>query len=107
MTSLSCQLNNLLTALPGANSYRSSSELTGILNKYIRILDYVNSYNPEYKSATRVYYSDITTIRDNIQNLSYASSQQEKDKAFERVKKGLKTDLLALATLIQPKEEFA
>ncbi|MCW3106971.1 MAG: hypothetical protein JWQ09_1477 [Segetibacter sp.] len=103
----SYQLTSLITSLPCENSYRSSSELNGILNKYLRILDYVNSYNQEYKSATRVFYADITTIRDNIHQLLIADSPQEKDKAFENAKNELKTDLHALAILIKPQEELA
>lgn len=101
------ELNTLVASLPIENSYRSSSELNSILNKYVRILDYVNSYNPEYKSATRVFYDDITTIRDNIHQLLIADSLQEKDKAFESARNELKTDLQALAILIKPSEELA
>lgn len=101
------QLNNLVNALPAKNSYRSSSELNVILNKYLKILDYVNSYNENYRSATRIYYSDITNIRDNIEQLLIAESPQEKDKAFESAKNELKADLHALAILIKPHEEQA
>ena len=99
------QLNNLVRALPSENNYRTSSELNRILNTYLKILDYVNSYNEVYKSATRIYYSDITNIRDNMQQLVIAESAQEKDKAFESAKNELKTDLHALALLIKPQEE--
>ncbi|MCW3114374.1 MAG: hypothetical protein JWR18_2770 [Segetibacter sp.] len=100
------QLNNLITTLPTENTYKSISELNRILNKYLKILDYVNSYNEVYKSATRVYYSDITSIRDNFDQVLMANSHQKKEKAFTNATNELKADLHALALLIQRQEEI-
>lgn len=102
MTEQSSELRLLLMSLPKDSSYKSISLLNQVLTKYIKILDYVNSYNPEYKSATTVYYADIPAIRDNIQELLNASSLPEKDKAFDSVRNELQINLHALAVLINP-----
>ncbi|MEJ7683269.1 MAG: hypothetical protein WKG06_36505 [Segetibacter sp.] len=99
-------LNDLIECLPSINSSRSLSELNGILDKYTKILDFVNSYNENYKRATSVYYTDINTIRDNIQESLYAESQKGKNTAFENARNELKKDIQALAILIKPQEEL-
>lgn len=99
-------LNDLLESLPSIHSCRCFSELSGILNKYTRILDFVNSYNENYKRATSVYYTDINTIRDNIQTSLYGDSQREKSMSFENARNDLKKDIQALAILIKPQEEL-
>lgn len=101
------ELHTLLKALPDKNTYKSSSELNVILQKYLKILDEVNCYNAAYKSATSIFYSDIASIRDNFQNLLLADSSHEKDKAFEMAKHELESDLHALALLITTEEEVA
>lgn len=99
------EINKLLKALPCQNTCRSSSELNVILHKYLKILDGINSYSDAYKSATSIYYSDITSIRDHFQHLLLADSTQEKDKAFEAARQELESDLNALAILIKTEEE--
>ncbi len=98
-------LIQLLKNFPENNSYKSCSELSLILNTYKRILDYVNSYNQDYKSATGIYYTDITSIRDNIDQSVNSASSKEKSAALESAKNELKSNIQALAVLIQPKEE--
>lgn len=100
-------LNNLIDCLPSIHSSKSFSELSRILDKYKKILDYVNSYNEDYKRATSVYYTDINTIRDNIQVSLYAETQSEKKEAFENAGNELKKNIQALAILIKPEEELA
>lgn len=103
MTNHAGQLEQLLISLPSENNYRSVSEINSIITQYLKILDYVNGYNPEYKSITRVYYSDITNIRDHIQISLVGNSEPEKEYALECAKKELKNDLSALALLINQK----
>lgn len=98
-------LNHLLECLPSISSSRSFSDLNGILDKYTKILDFVNSYNENYKRATSVYYTDINTIRDNIQDSLYAESQREKNLAFESAGNELKKNIHALTILIKPEGE--
>src|SRR5690242_8237192 len=99
------QLKKLLEALPVHNSYRSISQLNQIFNQYLKILDSVNSYNEVYKRATQIYYADIAEIRDNMQELLNADSYQDRERAFEKAKCGLTTDLDALTTLLTPSLE--
>ncbi len=99
-------LNDLLECLPSINCSRSFSELSSILDKYTRILDFVNSYYDNYKRATSLYYTDINTIRDNIQVSLYAESQREKHLAFENAGNKLKKNIQALTILIKPEEEL-
>ncbi len=73
----------------------------------MKIVNEVNGYNNTFESATRVFNSDITTIRDHIQQLLVLESLQEKEKAFEAARRELETDLQALAMLIKPQEEMA
>ncbi len=103
----SSQLLSLLNDIPVQNNYKSSSELNRIFSKYLKILDFVNSYNSIYKSVTGVYYSDITNLRDNIHQLLTAETSREKDLAFERATNDLRTDLHALSILIKPQKELA
>ena len=100
------QLIGLVELLPANNSARSCSQLNTILTKYNNILDYINGYNAELKRATSVYYTDIASIRDNIQQSAYSTSQREKDEAYEKAMNELKTDIQALAMLIQPEDEL-
>lgn len=99
-------LNNLLECLPSSTSCRGVSDLNYILVKYKRILDFVNSYNDNYKRATSLYYNDINTIRDNIEQSAYAETQKEKITAFESARDELKKDIQALSILIRPQEEL-
>jgi hypothetical protein len=96
MNEQSCKLTRLLEELPSHNSYRSISQFHQIFNQYLKILDSVNSYNEVYKSATRIFYSDIVDIRDHMQELLNADSHQDRERAFERAKSELTTDLCAL-----------
>ncbi|WP_018613926.1 hypothetical protein [Segetibacter koreensis] len=100
-------LHNLLETLTSSTSSKSFSELNRILEKYTKILDFVNSYNDSYKRATSVYYTDINSIRDNIQESLYAEAQKAKDTAFENARNELQRDIQALAILIRPEEELA
>lgn len=99
-------LNRLLECLPSSTSCRGVSDLTVILNKYKRILDFVNSYNDTYKRATSLYYNDINAIRDHIELYVYAESAKEKIAAFESARDKLKKDIQALSILIRPQEEL-
>lgn len=101
MVEQSQYLLQLKQSLPSYNSSSSCSELNTILSKYTKILDYCNSYNEDYKRATTVFYADISSIRDNIQQSLYATSQEEKSKAYELAKVELQRDIDALAILIQ------
>ena len=107
LASHSSELIALINDLPTENNYKSSSELHTILIKYLKILDQVNGSSEAYKSATRVYYADITNIRDNIQQLLVADTHDDKNLAFEKAKKELQADLRALARLIKQQEEPA
>ena len=99
-------LARLLESLPSSNSCRGLSDLSGILGKYTRILDFVNSYNEDYKRSTTLYYSNITSIRDNIQQTLYGCSLKEKTMAFENARTELNTDIRALTILIHPQQEL-
>ena len=99
-------LNCLLECLTSPNRSKSFSQLHSILEKYTKILDFVNAYNDTYKRTTSVYYTDINSIRDNIQEALYADSPHEKDIAFENARNELKRDIEALAILIIPEEEL-
>lgn len=99
-------LNCLLESMPSSNSSKSFSELNAILEKYTKILDFVNSYNEVYKRATSVYYTDINSIRDNIQESLYAETQKEKNNAFDNARNELQRDIQALAILIKPEEKL-
>ncbi len=99
-------LNYVLENICSFNSSRSFSEINGILEKYTKILDFVNSYNETYKRATSVYYKNINSIRDNIQEALYAISSGEKDTAFKNARNELKKDIQALSVLIKPAEEL-
>ena len=98
-------LVQLIIMIHECNTYKSSSELNLILSKYISVLNYINGYNEAYKSATNIYFTDITDIRDCIQQSLVSTNASEKINAFETAKTQLKKDLSALATLIQPREE--
>src|SRR3954452_7180101 len=100
------QLTMLLESLPAHNGYRSISELNQVFNRYLKILDSVNSYNETYKSATRIYYADITDIRDNMQELLNADNPVDREKAFQNARNGLTADLRALSTLLKPHPEL-
>jgi len=99
-------LNHLLECITSSHSSKSFSELHTILEKYTKILGFVNSYNEAFKRATSVYYTDINSIRDQIQEALYAESQKEKDEAFEKARTELQNDIQALAILIKPESEL-
>jgi hypothetical protein len=103
----SSELMHLCNSIPSGLGYSSISSLNEIFNKYLKILDYVNNYNDSYRSATRIYYTDISNIWDNIQDLLNTESIWEKERAFENAKRELKTDLQSLALLIKPQEQYA
>ena len=107
MSEHSYELMQLCNSLPAGIGYSSISALNEIFNKYLKILDYVNSYNESYRSATRIYYTDISNIWDNIQDLLNTESILEKERAFENAKRELKTDLHSLALLIKPEGQYA
>lgn len=98
-------LTQLLNNFPEIDSYKSCSQLTTILGRYTRILDFVNSYNPDYKMTTGIYYNDITSIRDNIDQSVNSASSKEKSAALESAKKQLRSNIKALALLIEPQVE--
>ena len=100
-------LNTLASFSPRFNSCSAYSELDAILSKFTQVLNFFNSYSEDYKRATTLYYSDISSIRDNIQYSLYAPSQEEKIKAFESAGNELRANILALATLVKPHEEMA
>ncbi len=99
-------LDHLLDCLPSSTSCRGVSDLNYILEKYKRILDFVNSYDDNYKRATSLYYNDINTIRDSIELSAYAETQNEKIMAFESARDELKKDIEALSILIMPQVEL-
>lgn len=99
-------LDNLLGCLTSPNSSKCFSELNRILEKYTKILDFVNSFNDPYKRASSVYYTSINSIRDNIQVSLYADTQNQKYIAFDDARNQLKKDIQALAILIKPEEEL-
>lgn len=99
-------LIELLHELPDQKTARSSSQLNVILQKFIRILDYINGCSDELKRATSVYYSDISSIRDNIQQSLYTTEFSDKDHSFIAARVELKNNIEALATLIQPQEDL-
>lgn len=99
-------LNEFLEYLPSSTSSRGISDLMVILIKYTKILDFVNSYNDDYKRATSPYYNDINFIKDDIEVSLYAKFQQDKTVAFENARDKLKKDILALSILIKPHEEL-
>src|SRR4051812_18028311 len=103
----SSELMQLCDSLPSAIGYSSISALNQIFNKYLKILEYVNNYNESYRSATRIYYTDISNIWDNIEDLLNTESIWEKERAFENAKRELKTDLHSLALLIKPEGQYA
>lgn len=98
------KLDILVNSLPATDSARSYSQLNVVLSKYTSILNYINSYNEEFKRATSLYYNDIPAIRDNIEYSLYSSSPKEKTTAFLNARKELETDIQALATLIKPRQ---
>ncbi len=100
-------LNSLTNFSPSFNSCSGYSELNRVLNKFTQLLNYFNSYSDDYKAATTVYYNDISSIRDNIQRSLYATSPEEKVKAFENAGKELRSNILALAALVKPQQEMA
>lgn len=99
-------LSNLQKSLPAFNSYKSWSDLSMVLNKYTRVLNYVNGYNDEFKRGTTIYFNDITGIREEIQHSLYAESLKEKKLLFEKAKNQLKADIDALASLIKQQEKL-
>lgn len=101
------QLTRLLECLPENNTYKSSSELNLILDKYTKVLNYLNGFNEAYKRATNIYFTGITNIRDNINQSVSANTFEEKNIAFNQAKCELKSDLYALAILIQPSDALA
>lgn len=100
-------LQSLTNFSSSFNSCSGYSELNSVLNKFTQLLNYFNSYSDDYKRATTVYYNDISSIRENIQHSLYASSQDEKVKAFEIAGKELRSNIRALAALVKPQEEMA
>jgi len=99
-------LDNLLECVTSYTSSKSFSELNRILEKYTKILDYVNAFDESYKRASSVYYNGINLIRDNIQISLYADADNIKETAFEDARNQLKKDIQALATLIRPEQEL-
>ncbi len=99
-------LNGLLESLPPATSCRGVSDLNAILSKYTKILDFINSYNENYKRATSLYYGDINDIRDDIELSVYAETPKEKNLTFESARGKLKKDIEALSVLIRPQQEL-
>lgn len=97
-------LLDLLDQLPQQISARSSSDLNLVLKKFVEVLDYINGSSDTLKRATSVYYNDISSIRDNLQQSLFATDAAEKDVAFMHAKEALKNNIEALLTLIQPEE---
>ena len=94
-------LVSMLGYPPSFNLCSGYSALNSMLNKYLNVLNYFNSYNDDYKGATTLYYMDISNIRDHIQQSAYATSPEEKAAAFRKARKELTANIQALATLIQ------
>lgn len=99
-------LNILLDSLPSSTSCRGFSDLNVILSKYTKILNFVNSYNENYKRATSLYYNDINFIRDNIELSVNAARQEEKEVTYESARDKLKKEIEALSILIKPQQEL-
>ncbi len=99
-------LNILLDGLPSSTSCRGFSDLNVILSKYTKILNFVNSYNENYKRATSLYYNDISCIRDNIELSVNAARQEEKEVTYESARDKLKKEIEALSILIKPQKEL-
>lgn len=99
-------LNTLLECLPSSTSCRGFSDLNVILSKYTKILNFVNSYDDNYKRTTSLYYSDISFIRDNIVISVNATEEKEKSMRYENAKEKLKKGIEALSILIRPQEEL-
>lgn len=101
------QLQNLLKEIPSYNSSSCHSHFNTILNKYLSILNYVNSHSEYYKVFTNLYYNDIADIRDNLQMALYSNSHESKISAFEHAGNILRSNVIALKELITPKEIVA
>lgn len=99
-------LNVLLEDLPSSTSCRGFSDLNIILSKYTKILNFVNSYNDNYKRATSLYYNDISFIRDNIELSVNAARPEEKDVTYKSARDKLKKEIEALSILIKPQQEL-
>lgn len=99
-------LNILLDTLPSSTSCRGFSDLNIILSKYTKILNFVNSYNENYKRATSLYYNDISFIRDNIELSVNEARQEEKEVTYESARDKLKKEIEALSILIKPQQEL-
>ena len=95
-------LTQLIESLPTFSLTSGYSELNSILYKFTGILNYFNSYNEDYRRATNVYYADLSTIRQDIQESLYAKSYNDKVSAFEAAKKDLRSNMLALIMLAKP-----
>jgi len=99
-------LTSLIASLPNLDSSHSYSELNTILSEYTKTLNYINSYNENYKRATNVYYNDISSIRDHIQMSVLATTPNQKSVAFKDARNELKLNMEALATLIKTEDEL-
>ena len=91
----------LIDRLPQYNTPRGVDELSNIFLEYKSILDIVNNTDDNLKRNTSLYYSEITNIEFNIKQSQYAKSKKQKDLAFNDAVSGLKSDIGALATLIE------
>ncbi len=98
-------LNELAEKVPAFNSSSCYSELDSVLAKYINILNSVSNTNTELKRQTNLYYNDISEIRNELQVSLYSNKHTKKVAAFENAANNLKTNILALAFLIEPKFE--
>ena len=87
---------------PRFNSCSSYSEFNAVLNRYTSALTFFNGYNDHYKTTTKVYFNDISSIRDNLQRSVDATDPREKASSFEIAGKELIADIQSLICLLKP-----
>ncbi len=87
------------------NSCNGYGEINRVLNQYTHVLNCLSTYNDHYKTVTKWYYQDITSIRDNLQRSVDATDQSEKVHAFECAGNDLRANIDALTYLVKPRQE--
>lgn len=100
------KLLSLIKQLPQYNFPGSANELSKILSAYKSILDTVNQIDDDYERNTNPYYSEISRIQSDIQGIRSSKSQRQKDQSFSYAVSGLRSDMEALADLINDRESF-
>jgi len=95
-------LVSLQDSKPGFNSCSGYSELNSVLSRYTNALNFFNGYNDDYKKSTKVFYNDLSSIRDNIQRSINASDPTEKQRSFYNASNELMEDINSLICLVSP-----